>query len=82
MERSERSIEEISVDFQYRCLRAIGDTTFCECLVKKRPYTLRFAQYIEISSRTKAELDYDTLSDYGKVIVNKAFRLRDECVGR
>ena len=81
-ERQDLSIEEISVDFQYRCLRAIGDTTFCECLVKKRPYTLRFAQYIEISSRTKAELDYDTLSDYGKVIVNKAFRLRDECVGR
>ncbi len=81
-ERRDLSIEEISVDFHYRCLRAIGDTTFCECLVKKRPYTLRFAHYIDISSRTKAELDYDTLSDYGKVIVNEVFLVRDECVGR
>lgn len=80
-EKQDLSIEEISADFHYRCLRAIGDTTFCECLVKKRPYTLRFEQYVGISSRTKAELDHDTLSDYSKEIVDKVFRVRNECVG-
>jgi hypothetical protein len=75
-------IEEMSVDFQYRCLRAIGDTPFCECLLRKRPYTLRFQQYIGISSRTKAELDYDTLSDFGKVIVDRVFLVRDDCVAK
>ncbi len=73
-------IEEMSVDFQYRCLRAIGDTLFCECLLEKRPYTLRFHQYIGISSRTKTELDYDTLSDSGKAIVDRVFLVRDDCV--
>ena len=80
-EKNDLSIEQISADFKYRCLRAIGDTAFCECLVKKRPYILRFEQYIGISSRTKAELEYDTLSDYSKEIVNEVFVVRDECVG-
>jgi hypothetical protein len=81
-EKRNLTIEEISADFRYRCLRAIGDTTYCECLVEKRPYTLRFDQYIGISSRTRSELDYDTLSDYGKEIVNKVYVVRDECVAR
>ena len=80
-EKNDLSIEQISADFKYRCLRAIGDTAFCECLVKKRPYILRFEQYIGISSRAKAELEYDTLSDYSKEIVNEVFVVRDECVG-
>jgi len=80
-EKHNLPIEEMSADFHYRCLRAIGDATFCECLAEKRPYTLRFKQYIGISSRTKAELDYDTLSDYSKEIVDKAFLMRDECAG-
>jgi hypothetical protein len=80
-EKQDLPIEEISADFRYRCLRATGTTTFCECLVKKRPYTLRFEQYVGISSRTKAELDYDTLSDYSKEIVDKVFLVRNECVG-
>ncbi len=80
-EKQDLPIEEISADFRYRCLRATGATTFCECLVKKRPYTLRFEQYVGISSRTKAELDYDTLSDYSKEIVDKVFLVRNECVG-
>ena len=80
-EKNDLSIEQISADFKYRCLRAIGDTAFCECLVKKRPYILRFEQYIGISSRAKAELEYDTLSHYSKEIVNEVFVVRDECVG-
>ncbi len=81
-EQHDLPIEEMSVDFQYRCLRAIGDTPFCECLLRNRPYTLRFQQYIGISSRTRAELDYDTLSDFGKVIVDRVFLVRDDCVAK
>ena len=74
------SIEQISTDFEYRCLRSIGDAALCGCLVEKRPYILRFEQYVGISSRTKAELDYDTLSDSGRKIVDTVFRVRDDCV--
>lgn len=81
-ENHELSIEQISADFNYRCLRAIGDSAFCECLVKKRPYILRFEQYVGISSRTKAELDYDTLSSNGKKIVDEVILVRDECIAR
>lgn len=81
-EKHDLSIEEMSADFRYRCLRAIGDTTYCECLVMKRPYTLRFDHYIGISSRTKLELEYDTLSNYSKEVVDKVYLVRDECVGR
>ena len=76
------SIEAISADFRYRCLRAIGDTTFCECLVERRPYTLRFDQYIDISSRTRSELKYDTLSGQGKQIVDEVYAVRGDCVDR
>jgi hypothetical protein len=81
-EKPNLSIEQISADFQFRCLRAIGDTTFCDCLVKRRPYILRFEQYVGISSRTKAELGYDTLSDTSREIVDKVFAIRDECVAQ
>ena len=81
-EKRTLSIEEISADFEYRCLRSIGDTPFCECLVHRRPYPLRFEQYIGITSRTRSELDYDTLGDVSKAVVDKVFALRDECVAR
>ena len=74
------SIEQISADFEYRCLRAIGDPALCGCLVEKRPYILRFEQYIGISSRTKSELDYETLSTSGKKIVDTVYRVRDSCI--
>lgn len=80
-EKQDLSIEEMSADFQYRCLRSIGDTPFCECLVRRRPYPLRFEQYVGITSRTRSELDYDTLSDGSKKIVDEVFLLRDACVG-
>lgn len=76
------SIEQISADFEYRCLRAIGDAALCGCLVEKRPYILRFEQYIGISSRTKAELDYETLSDSGRKIVDAVFLVRDACINQ
>ena len=72
----------MSADFQYRCLRSIGDTPFCECLVRKRPYPLRFEQYVGITSRTRAELDYEGLSDTSRNIVDEVFLLRDACVAR
>lgn len=81
-EKQGLSIEEMSADFQYRCLRSIGDTPFCECLVRKRPYPLRFEQYVGITSRTRAELDYEGLSDTSRNIVDEVFLLRDACVAR
>lgn len=81
-EKQGLSIEEISADFQYRCLRSVGDTPFCECLVRRRPYPLRFEQYVGITSRTRTELDYESLSDAGREIVDEVFRLRDACVAR
>ena len=79
-EKRNLSIEQISADFRFRCLRAIGSTAFCDCLVEKRPYVLRFEQYVGISSRTRSELNYDTLNDNGREIVDKVFAVRDECV--
>lgn len=80
--KPELEIEEITADFRFRCLRAIGDTPFCECLVGERPYTLYFDQYIRLSARTKSELGYESLSDNSRRIVDEVFRVRDECVGR
>ena len=80
--RQDLSLEQMSADFQYRCLRAIGDGELYRCLVENRPYILRFEQYVGISSRTKAELDYDTLSVSGRKIVDRVFRVRDSCVNR
>ena len=79
-EKNDLPIEEMSADFHYRCMRAVGDSSFCDCLVEKRPYSLRFEHYIRLTSRTKAELSYDGLSDYSKAIVDAVHRLRDECV--
>jgi hypothetical protein len=81
-EKNDLSIEQISADFKFRCLRAVGDPVLCDCLVKRRPYILRFEQYVTISSSTRAELGYSALSDNGKSFVDKVYRVRDECVAR
>lgn len=79
-EKQDLSIEQMSADFKFRCLRAIGGVDFCECLVKERPYSLRFEQYVSIVSRTKAELGYDTLGSISQEIVDKVYLVRNECV--
>ena len=81
-EKPKLPIEQISADFRFRCLRAVGDTAFCKCLVEKRPYSLDFQQYVGIITRTRAELAYDTLSDSGKSLVDEVYGLREECVTR
>lgn len=74
-------IEAISADFLYRCLRATGAAGLCDCLVEERPYSLRFEQYVRITSRTKAELGYERLSADGQQLVDKVHRAREACVG-
>lgn len=74
-------IEAISADFLYRCLRATGAAELCDCLVEERPYSLRFEQYVRITSRTKAELGYERLSADGRQLVDKVHRARETCVG-
>lgn len=79
-DKRDLTIEQLSADFKYRCLRAIGDTRLCACLVAKRPYILRFEQYVGISSRSKTELRYEALSNEGKEIIDRVFKLREACV--
>ena len=73
-------IEAISADFHYRCLRATGATQLCDCLAEKRPYSLRFEQYVRITSRTKSELGYERLSADARQLVDKVHQVREECV--
>lgn len=79
-DKRDLTIEQLSADFKYRCLRSLGDPRFCECLVAKRPYILRFEQYIGISSRSKMELRYEALSNESKAIIERVFALREACV--
>lgn len=79
-EKQTLPIEPISADFHYRCLRATGAAALCECLVERRPYSLRFEHYVRITSRTKSELGYDKLSDAGRHLVDEVYALRDACV--
>jgi len=73
-------IEELSADFRYRCLRAIGAAGFCECLVEHRPYSLRFEHYVRITSRTRVELGYERLSADARRLIDKVYEVRDACV--
>ena len=73
-------IEAISADFHYRCLRATGASELCDCLVEKRPYSLRFEQYVRITSRTRSELGYERLSADARDLVDKVHKVREDCV--
>ena len=79
-EKQELTIEAISADFRYRCLRATGADRLCECLVEKRPYGLRFEHYVRITSRTRSELDYEHLGADSRHLVDEVHAVRDACV--
>ena len=79
-EKQELPIEAISADFRYRCLRAIGAARLCECLVERRPYSLRFEHYVRITTRTKSELGYSHLGADGRQLVDEVHAVRDACV--
>ena len=63
-----------------RCIRAFGDTAFCDCIMWKGPRGITFMDYVLMASRTKDELKYDQLAADERKLVDSARAVRDECV--
>jgi hypothetical protein len=76
----EVSLDAMTRERKFKCLKAFGSESFCECLNQKLAVGLDFDAYIAVVTRTKTELKYDTFSKEDKALVDSAIRTRSACV--
>src|SRR5262245_11528756 len=62
-----------------QCVTAVANEPFCECLEQNLP-VINFVDYVQIVTRTKEELKYNTFSGEEKAVVDKTRTVRDQCV--
>jgi hypothetical protein len=62
------------------CIKSFGHEEFCSCLNKNMAIGLSFREYIVVTTSTKEELGYESLSGDIKKLVNSALSVREQCV--
>ncbi len=62
------------------CMKAFGNTEFCECIGEKSPVGVSFVDYVSIVVGTKESFHYDQLSPEGKKVFDATRAARDACV--
>mgnify|MGYP001594446949 CR=1 FL=1 len=67
---------------QSDCIKAIGYTPFCDCILKDLPVAWEFADYIAITTRSKEQNGYDKLDAEYRAAYDKVSPIRDKCVQR
>ena len=75
--------QQMVLDRQNQCMKAVGHDTFCQCLAEEVPMMFpTFLDYVFVQSQTKEEIEYDSLDQEIRQSIDKVYKVRDECVGR
>jgi hypothetical protein len=74
------SINQFVADKTAECMKAIGNPDFCSCIANKSPGNISFVGYVQIVTKTKEELEYDSLTPEHKKMVDLSRTARDQCV--
>lgn len=64
------------------CIKAFGHDKFCSCLNENLAIYLSFKDYIVITINTKEELNYSSLPEDEKEVIDKAINVREQCVSQ
>lgn len=64
------------------CLRAFGDTAFCECLKNECPAVAAFADYVTVVTHSKEELGFGKLDEKLKAVVDDLLKAREVCLAQ
>ena len=76
----EAAIDEATKEKKNQCMKAIGNTAFCDCIAAKSPFGVNFVGYVSIVAGTKEDLHYDQLSPDDKKLFDATRASRDKCV--
>jgi hypothetical protein len=63
-----------------QCMKAFGNTEFCDCIANKSPTGVDFFEYVAIVAGTKEDFKYDQRSADDKKLFDATRTARDECV--
>jgi hypothetical protein len=74
--------EKISKEKYYKCLKAFGDSLFCQCIRDNLSVRTSFENYIMIVVSTKDEIGYQNLNDEDKKMVDMTYGVRENCVNK
>jgi hypothetical protein len=73
-------VDVMTASKKNQCMKAFGNTEFCECIAEKSPVAITFVGYVSIVAGTKEDLKYDQLSPDDKKLFDATRAARDECV--
>lgn len=76
------SFESMMRERKNDCIKAFGHDQFCSCLNDNLAVGLSFKDYIVITINSKDELNYNELSKEDKGVIDKAIKIREQCVGQ
>ncbi len=71
-------VGEIAAAKKDQCMKAFGNTEFCDCIAEKSPVGVDFFGYVQIAAGTKEDFKYEQLSPDDKELFDNTRRSRDE----
>lgn len=75
-----QAAERPAAEFEHRCTEVFGHVGWCRCVRERRPPAVDWDTFVLLTSRSRAELGYDELSDVEKDLVESTRAARDACV--
>ena len=75
-------ITKIGEDFQLACTKAFGLRSFCQCIGGGIPAIFTFADYVKITTGSKAVNNYVALDKETQRAYDKVAPVRDRCVAK
>ncbi|MDH5180252.1 MAG: hypothetical protein OEZ39_09315 [Gammaproteobacteria bacterium] len=82
IEKMKVMLNETTARFRTNCLKSFGHSKFCECIGSSRPVIINFYNYIAITTKSKEELNYNSLNSDDKKIIDNAISAREKCVAK
>jgi hypothetical protein len=80
LDEAEIILKKMDREFRTSCAKAVGYEPFCNCIASNTPSAWGFSGYIAITTRTKEENGYSTLTAERKLAYDKVLAVRDQCV--
>ncbi len=75
-------VNQIAREKRTHCVRAFGDSEFCDCLKDNLPVKVSFLSYIQMVTSTKEGLGHAKLSVEQKSLVDNTLAAREFCVSK
>ncbi len=73
--------QQKALEMRLQCLKAVGNSQFCECIANESPMSVNFVGYVAATSLTNEELHYSALKPDDRKAIDNSSAARVKCLG-